>query len=525
MPPFLWQVQRTNSNEKERSRKIPRQNRQFSAGIPDFLALALFALSALTGSAALAAPPIQLHPRNPHYFLFRGRPTILVGSTEHYGAVLNLDFDYVTYLNTLYADGLNLTRTFAGSYREVPGSFNIEQNTLAPLPSRFLCPWARSSVPGALDGGNKFDLTRWDRAYFDRLRDFISQAGDRGIVVELVLFCTIYNDDLWRMCPLNVANNINGVGRLGREEVHTMKDPATVAAQDAMVRKIIAEVRDFDNLYYEVINEPYFAGVSDEWQNHIIGTIREAESGFATRHMIAQNVANGRRLLYEPNGALSVLNFHYAAPPVAVVENYHLNRAIAFDETGFAGSADSTYRVQAWEFVLAGGAVFNHLDYSFTVKNPDGTAQQKAPGGGSPALRKQLRILKDFMNSVIFLKMVPAPGVIRGGVSAGANLLYTWRDESPRNASIQQQPAGPRAWALVDEGEAYAIYINGGRGVILALELPAGSYRAEWVNTKTGAIDKRQNFKHAGGERRLQSPPYAEDIALRIVRRRARGAD
>ena len=53
---------------------------------------------------AVWAGPISLHPDNPHYFLFRGRPTILISSTEHYGAVLNLDFDYGKYLDTLAAD-------------------------------------------------------------------------------------------------------------------------------------------------------------------------------------------------------------------------------------------------------------------------------------------------------------------------------------------------------------------------------------------------------------------------------------
>ena len=50
-----------------------------------------------------AAEPIRLHPDNPHYFLFRGKPTVLVTSAEHYGAVLNLDFDYVRYLEALKA--------------------------------------------------------------------------------------------------------------------------------------------------------------------------------------------------------------------------------------------------------------------------------------------------------------------------------------------------------------------------------------------------------------------------------------
>ena len=31
-----------------------------------------------------AAEPITLHPENPHYFLFRGKPAVLITSGEHY---------------------------------------------------------------------------------------------------------------------------------------------------------------------------------------------------------------------------------------------------------------------------------------------------------------------------------------------------------------------------------------------------------------------------------------------------------
>ncbi|MCA9183530.1 MAG: hypothetical protein KDA51_18845 [Planctomycetales bacterium] len=40
-------------------------------------------------------PPLSLHPDNPHYFLWRGQPTVLITSAEHYGAVLNLDYSFV----------------------------------------------------------------------------------------------------------------------------------------------------------------------------------------------------------------------------------------------------------------------------------------------------------------------------------------------------------------------------------------------------------------------------------------------
>src|SRR5205809_1990230 len=117
------------------------------------LALAVAAIGAScsgsgdTGSLE-SKPPLALHPQNPHYFEFRGKPTALITSGEHYGAVLNLDFDYIRYLNTLKADKLNLTRTWSGVYREIPGNFNIRENTLAPQPAKYICPWKRTSTLG-----------------------------------------------------------------------------------------------------------------------------------------------------------------------------------------------------------------------------------------------------------------------------------------------------------------------------------------------------------------------------------------
>src|SRR6266478_5246422 len=129
---------------------------------------ALFLIPAGVASAG-TSQPLALHPDNAHYFLFRGRPAVLITSGEHYGAVLNLDFDYRKYLATLAGDGMNLTRTFTGAYVEPVGAFKIERNTLAPSAGRFICPWARSDTPGYVNGGARFDLTRWDDEYFRRL--------------------------------------------------------------------------------------------------------------------------------------------------------------------------------------------------------------------------------------------------------------------------------------------------------------------------------------------------------------------
>ncbi len=610
------------------------------------------ALGALLGAFAACAaapriqephPPLALHTDNPHYFLFRGKPTILITSGEHYGAVLNLDFDYATYIETLRKDGLNHTRTFAGTYREIPGSFGITDNTLAPLPGRYACPWARSAEPGYARGGNKFDLAKWDGAYFERLKDFMARASRNGVVVELTLWCPNYNDDLWKANPMNAANNVNGAGNVPANEAYTLKHKDLLAVQEAATRRIVQELRDFDNLYYEICNEPYFGGVTMEWQHRIADVIVEAEKDFPRKHLISMNVANGRARVTDPHPAVSIFNFHYCHPPDVVEMNYGLNRVIGENETGFRGKDDVLYRTEGWDFIVAGGALYNNLDYSFTSRVHDGTfLEYKSPGGGSPALRAQLRILKDFIHGFDFLRMAPDNAILKGGAGPGLSAralvergkqyaVYVHAPFSSENFSIRwtgQVEAGEggaytfhtvsddgvRLWVdgklLIDDWTDHAEkedkgtaqlaagqkvpvrmeYYQGGGGAAakllwsgpglkkgpiprsrlhlpdgsgnglkaeyfegkdlkkpkmtrvdgpvnfnwskkgpfdrpsgelradLALDLPAGRYRAEWVDTKTGAVVRKEDVDHAGGERTLASPAFTDDAALRVVR-------
>ncbi len=327
----------------------------------------MFAVLVWLAGLPMAAAPISLHPENPHDFLFRGKPTVLITSTEHYGAVLNGNFDAIPYLDELRARELNLTRTFSGTYREVPGSFRIEKNTLAPTADAYIAPWPRIKAPGAADGGNRFDLDRWNDAYFDRLKAFVSAASERGIVVEYVLFCPFYEEALWNVNPMNARNNVNGVGNIPRNEAYTGKHRDLQEKQEAFVRKAVRELNAFDNLYFEICNEPYFGGVTLEWQARIASVIVDTEKSLPNQHLIAQNIANGKAKIDRPNPAVSIFNFHYAAPPVTVGMNFGLGKAIGDDETGFRGVTDRPYRIEAWDFFIAGGSVFDHLDYSFTT--------------------------------------------------------------------------------------------------------------------------------------------------------------
>jgi hypothetical protein len=248
-----------------------------------------------------------------------------------------------------------------------------------------------------------------------------------------------------------------------------------------------------------------------DWQHKIVETIVETEKDFPAKHLISMNIANGRKKIEKPHPAVSIFNFHYCVPPDTVAMNYGLNKVIGENETGFRGQADVLYRTEGWDFLLAGGGLFNNLDYSFTAEHPDGTLRgYQSPGGGSQELRRQLGILKRFLYGFDFVHMQPDNSVIRR--------------VSPELT----------ANALVHRGEAYAIYLHvplpkkpkdlrqrlrEDMVANVTLALPAGSYTAEWINTKTGQVDRRETFDHHAGNKQLRSSRFSNDIALRVIQK------
>lgn len=492
----------------------------------------LTAAAMLLPSLALAAsPPIRLHPDNPRWFQWRGRAIALITSAEHYGAVLNLDFDYRRYLETLQRDGMNYTRVFAGAYVEPQGAFGIQRNTLAPAAGRFLAPWARSDQSGYAGGGNKFDLDRFSPEYLARLKDFVAEAGRRGVIVELTFFCATYNDKQWALHPLNPANNIQEIKVPDWRKLNTLPPGTSLdearelspvfRVQEAVVRWLVRELNEFDNVFYEIQNEPWAdnrtlgeiinpylldrpnwpnaveipAPETVAWQRAIARVVTDEESRLPHRHLIAQNVANFRLAVNDDDLApeASIINFHYAYPQ-AVDWNRGINRVIGCDETGFAGKGDAHYRRQAWRFVLSGGALFNNLDYSFTVGREDGSdTENQAPGGGSPALRRQLKVLSDFLHGFELATLHPDP------------LLVV-------------RAPGVETYVLSSPGKAHAIYVQGRGPTTLSLNLAEGDWSAEWIAVEDGRVLQRSTIAvQPGRVCQLPSPRFTEAAALRIL--------
>jgi hypothetical protein len=173
--------------------------------------------------------------------------------------------------------------------------FNTETSTIyfyAPA------PYLRTGPGNALDGKPKFDLTQFDPAYFDRMRQRVIAFKDRGIYVSIMLFngWSISNkgnqNNAWPGHPYDKSNNINGIdGDFADhdgagEETHALNNPAVSAMQDAYVRRVIDAVNDLDNVMYEVSNESTGSADAVAWQQHIITLIKKYELGKQKQHPV-----------------------------------------------------------------------------------------------------------------------------------------------------------------------------------------------------------------------------------------------
>jgi len=234
---------------------------------------------------APATEPLSTLPSRSRYFVTsHGDPVYLTGSHTHLNLVDRPGEDpalaFETYLEFLKHHNHNFTKLWAQ-----------EDTRHVPL------PYVRVGPSKASDGKPKFDLTRLNQVYFDRLRARVTAAGREGIYVAVMLFNgwsvegKVSRRDVWSKHPFHSANNVNGIdgdpnGDREGVEVQTLKIPAVTAIQEAYVRKVIDSINDLDNVLYEISNESTGTVENTAWQHHFIEFIRNTERKKSKQHPV-----------------------------------------------------------------------------------------------------------------------------------------------------------------------------------------------------------------------------------------------
>jgi Putative collagen-binding domain of a collagenase/Family of unknown function (DUF6298) len=245
--------------------------------------------------------------KNPNYFEdATGTPLVLCGShtwntlqdwgTD--GTTRPLDFDaFVRFLTT---HGHNFTLLWS---TELPRFHGLPTTETAP-PDFFVdpFPWMRTGPGLATDGRPRFDLTKFNQAYFDRLRARVQDLNTAGIYAGVYLFTGEWLSAF--RCPVDGypfsgPNNINGVddGYRGGPRgtaigAVSMTAPNAISnTQDAYVRKTIDTLHDLPNVLWIVSEEA--PTESTWWNNHLISLVRTYEKSKRYQHPIGYGSLGG----------------------------------------------------------------------------------------------------------------------------------------------------------------------------------------------------------------------------------------
>jgi hypothetical protein len=162
-------------------------------------------------------------------------PIDMHGTRIGYGSYGALDpnFDYKNFFKILYSCGVNLVRVFGMS------TWNN------------YFPWKKLAE-------HQYDITRLDGNYFEHLKNFVTEAKKYGIIVMIDLFdeCGLETKwNRWEVHAFNSKNNINGYinSTCGVPDFYNGK----YWPQQAMyIDKVLETLKDFDNVIYEMVNEP-----------------------------------------------------------------------------------------------------------------------------------------------------------------------------------------------------------------------------------------------------------------------------
>lgn len=222
--------------------------------------ISLFCFSFFTLSHANPDPTAIRLSTNGHWLKFQEKQILLVGDSVTQGWMeLGIHFDQDAYVDALAKRGINVLLLWS-----FIGIVNQESDPRIGYHAPTIWPWVRR--------GKSFDLTQFNDAYFDRVRDLVRYANSKDIVVIITVH------DGWTKTrfsghPFNVINGGPLTDRSQyveladpNNEMPATFDPAWGRPQknqyflERFCHRLIRATADFPNVMYEIFNE-------GEWYN------------------------------------------------------------------------------------------------------------------------------------------------------------------------------------------------------------------------------------------------------------------
>jgi hypothetical protein len=445
-----------------------------------------------SGGAPTTAGPLRVSTVNRRYFADRNGKIVYLTGSHTWGNFHDrgltdppAPFDFNLFLDFLGSHNHNFIRLWAW---EQPHSWNNNLDQLKRYFTYF--PWQRTGPGTANDGKPKFDLTKPDQSFFDRLRARVMAAAARGVYVSVMLF------DGWDVAnacnqadggfPYGTGNNVNGisVGSIATActDIQTLAVPAITTIQETYVKKLIDTVNDLDNVLYEIANEP--TGGATPWQYHFIDFVKQYEAGKPNQHPVGMTTPGGGddgACLASHADWISPVDPNFLSDGTKVVLN---DTDHSYYWTTLESNGPDTQRQWAWQ-TLTQGASPLFMDPYLEVWPP-----RNNPTGNTPD--PMWNMLRD---------------------SLGNTRRYA--DKLDLGHDVPSGSLASTGHCLANPGTQYLVYQPSSGA--FTVTMVAGTYSYEWYNPKTGAIAQSGSMSIAGG-RVSFTPPFTGDAVLLLSR-------
>ena len=439
--------------------------------------------------------PLRRNPLNPRYFTDDAGQAIYLTGSHTWATLVEIkgegdpDFDWLGFLDMAQAHGHNFMRLWTWDHpRYAPWTDDLV--TFAPM------PYLRPGPDLALDGQPQFDLTQFNPLYFERLRQRVAAAAERGIYVAVMFFegwCvkwSVPTSDAWRSHPFNLYNNRNGVNgdpnNDGRADVYALESPAVLEQQKAYVRQVIDTVNDFDNVLYEISNEVENTERGFQWQTHMVDFVRAYEQTKPKQHPIGITAEGGSQF----NPVLFASNADWISPGNGPNREYRYDPPVAdgskviLVDTDHLWGHGGNYR-WAWKSFLRG---HNPLFMD--------------PWGPVPGRTRQ-----GYAGAILNVRDYPTYEPLR--VALGQTRRFAQRLDL--NAMLPRNEFASSRYCLANPGVEYLVYIPDDDRVEVYLGIEPTLYSVEWFNPLTGATVTGEAVT-GGGTRGFTSPFGVESV-------------
>jgi hypothetical protein len=435
--------------------------------------------------SVLSKGPLRVHPENPRYFTDDSGKAIFFAGSHTWANFQERgvegetpDFDYEQYLEFMQTMGHNFMRMWRWEHAQwmqfVPGDTLIRYKPMA---------YQRTGPGRAIDGKPRFDLTRFNQAYFDRLRRRVVAAGQAGIYVSVMLFQGFSVEqkgtkgvdpkkgNAWDGHPYNLKNNINGVnGDINDDgegdETHTLSNNRVIKLHKAYIRKVIDTLNDLDNVLWEISNESHTGSI--KWHYYMIQFIKEYEATKPNQHPVGMTSSpiNNPPLFASPADWISPNGKDYLNDPpdtkgskVIIVDNDHIS----------PWNSDPKW---VWKNFMRGNHFIlmdNYMD--FRMDSP------QSPDPKHDPTRIAMGLAVKLSERIDLVSMTPHNNLSSTG------------------------------YCLADPGRKYLAYQPEDGNKKFTLRLPAGEYSVEWINCSNLKSVKSQDL-HAKTGANIFIPPF-----------------